>query len=377
MATFTQRVQGAIYGGAIGDAMGAPVEGWTPEKICQTFRPEDLTKFLPPTHGGDASKGKGHGRITDDTLMIEVLIGAYLEHGDHMDAYGYEKYMVPRIGSRPMWVPEYQQEMRLFNRLSGAEQLPFLRIIMSHPDPRSAGAGNNVNCGVAMWTMPVGAVNAGDPQGAYYEAAAIGLAHNESFAVEAGAVMAACAAAALAPKATLDSIAQAALATARDGTKFAIAACLAATNPADDLDDWIRKTRAAMTPYDQVVDHVADDQPMREEGISNKGHPSRLHAIEELPVALAAVKYGQGDFLRTIQAAVFYGRDCDSIASMAGALLGAIRGVEGIPADLRQASNQANRRDFSALGDQLATLAGAIADKDAARMNARRATLTQ
>jgi hypothetical protein len=42
-----------------------------------------------------------------------------------------------------------------------------------------------------MYRMPVGEVNFGDPGQAYQEAVALGIAHNESFAVEAGAVMAA------------------------------------------------------------------------------------------------------------------------------------------------------------------------------------------
>ena len=81
-----------------------------------------------------------------------------------------------------------------------------------------------MNCGVAMWMMPVGAVNAGDPLAAYNEAVALGLAHNESYAVEAGAVMAAAAAEAFSADATIASVLDTVQWIARDGTRNAIEA---------------------------------------------------------------------------------------------------------------------------------------------------------
>ncbi len=70
----TDRIAAALSGVAIGDGMGAPVEGWHPDRIAAAFT--EVTEFLPPTHGGDPALGKGNGRITDDTLMTEALIEA-------------------------------------------------------------------------------------------------------------------------------------------------------------------------------------------------------------------------------------------------------------------------------------------------------------
>lgn len=369
------RIAAALYGGAIGDAMGAPVEGWMPAAIAERFAAHDLRSFLPPTHGGDPNTGKGAGRVTDDTLMVEVLINAYLEHGGHMDAYGYADYMVPRIGQADTFVPERQREMPLFDRLWFPEKYPYIRLHSANADPRSAGVGNCVNCGVAMWIWPAGAVNAGDPAGAYQEAAAIAAAHNESFAVEAAAVMAAAAAAALARDATIDAACEAAAELARDGTAGCVRAALAAADPADDLADWIARTRAAVEPFDQRRRHVADDQPLLVRGVSDVGRPSRLHAIEETPVALAALKYGAGDWAKTIRAAVFYGRDCDSIAAMACALFGAVFGTAAVPGELRAASDAANRRDWADLAAAFTRSVRQILNKDIGRFESRRAAV--
>jgi hypothetical protein len=178
MPRFPQKVAAALYGHAIGDAMGAPVEGWPADRIAGRF--SGVRTFLPPTHGGDPAKGKGAGRVTDDTLMAEALIRAYMAAGTHLDAHGYEAYLVPEVAG----IPEWQAEGRLWDRLWLPEKFPLIRLRHAHADPRTAGVGNCVNCGAAMWTWPVGAVCAGDPAAAYQEGAAVGLAHNYSFAVE-------------------------------------------------------------------------------------------------------------------------------------------------------------------------------------------------
>jgi len=219
--------------------------------------------------------------------------------------------------------------------------------------------------------MPVGAVNAGDPPAAYREAAALGAAHNESFAVEAAAALAAAYAAAIGADGTADAAVEASLTLARDATGAAIAAVLDATDPADSLDDWIANVRAAIEPFDQRTRHVPDDKPLAVGGVSDIGRPSRLHTIEESPVALAALRYGAGDWGRTLRAGVFYGRDCDSIAGMACGLYGAVHGAGAIPERLRRDVDAANRRDFAALAGQLAATARAICAKDVARMAAR------
>ncbi len=369
MPTFVEKLQGALYGLAIGDAMGAPVEGWPPERIAACF--ESVRFFLPPTHGGDPASGKGNGRITDDTLMTEALIHAYNHAQQHLDAYGYERFFLPEITEIAVWLPERQQEMPILERLWWPERYPWLRLTVANAEPRSAGMGNCVNCGAAMFMLPVGAANAGDPAGAYQEATAFSAAHNESFAVEAAGVMAAAYAAALGADATQDSVLAAATGLAHDGTALALRAVLAAVDPGLSLASFIRTVRADFAPFDQRTSHSVDESPLSASSLSNIGRPSRLHAIEELPVALAALAYGQGDFVRTIQAGVFYGRDCDSIAGMAGGIFGALHGVEAIPRDLREKSDQANRRQWGRMACEFAATCESLLTQDALRMSER------
>jgi ADP-ribosylglycohydrolase len=201
----------------------------------------------------------------------------------------------------------------------------------------------------------------------------MGLAHNESFAVEAGAVTAAAYAEAFSPGSTIQSVIDVSLSCARDGTHRAVEAATKACRPGSDLRRFVREVRASVAEFDPRGEHAADDNPTTTAGPATDVHrPSRIASIEELPVALAALQWGDGDFLRTLSSAVFYGRDCDSIASMACGLFGALYGETAIPESLRRSSDAANRRDFPALARMLCEAALAIFRKDDLR-HARRA----
>jgi ADP-ribosylglycohydrolase len=371
--SFESKLAGALYGVAIGDGMGAPVEGRTPEYIAERF--QDTRRFLPPTHGDDPATGKGHGRITDDTLMTEALMRAYAARRGHLDAYDVVDYLVPEFTQTEVWVSERQQEMPLLGRLNRVEHVMYYRVDSFRRDPRTAGVGNVINCAAAMYIMPVGAVNAGDSRGAYDEAMRIAQVETDSYGVEGAAVLAAAYAAGFARNSTVSNVLQAAQYSARDGTAAAIEAVLRVTSPNDTPADWIRKTRRAFLPFCPAAQgqRLRDlDQPVE---LIDTDVPSRTLSIEEVPVALAALAYGAGDFEKTLQAGVFYGRDCDSIAGMAAGLFGAIFGLDAVPEDLRQASDKANRRDWGAQADAFAEVVREIAEQDDARWNARREAL--
>ena len=84
-----------------------------------------------------------------------------------------------------------------------------------------------------------------------------------------------------------------------------------------DFESALTPLREAITPFDTVgPDYRAPSLGAR--------RPSRLHTIEELPVALGMLLVADGDYRHAVLGAVNYGRDCDSIATMAGALAGAL-----------------------------------------------------
>lgn len=361
--------RGCIFGGAVGDAMGGSTEGYSPEVIQERFGGY-VTEFVGPfnenwqTARPQSPFHKGHGHITDDTHMTLALANVYTEVRDHLDAYHLADQFVREIADKVVYVPELERETVLQNRIFHAEKFLVLRLRHAHIDPREAGVGNMVNCGAAMYMSPVGIVNAGDPAGAYREAIELAGAHQSSYGREAAGVMAAAVAAALRPGTTVDSVVQAVLALAKDGTRQAILATVNAAPKAKDWKEAIPILREAIRPFDTVGENYRE--PALDARI-----PSRTKAIEELPVALGMLVATRGNYVDTVYGGVNYGRDSDSIASMGGSIAGALGGEKAVPKPWAEFVAQASRKDFRGAADALAQVALEVFRKDQKRFQER------
>ncbi|MEU5118593.1 ADP-ribosylglycohydrolase family protein [Streptomyces asoensis] len=322
-ATLEERITAALVGAAVGDALGGPVEGYSPEQILERHGGR-VHGIVGPWNGDRwrtarplAPYHKGDGHVTDDTLMTHALIRVYATVRDHLDAYAIADHLVPDLLTTPRWIPELEAEALPLHRIFLAEKWLVTRLHYGHVDPREAGAGNIVNCGAAMYMAPVGLVNAANPAGAYAEALDIAGAHQSSYGREAAGVFAAAVAAACVPGATAESVVEACLALAQDGTRTAIEKVCETAARHGDFESALVPLREAVTPYDTVgPDYRSPSLAAR--------RPSRLHAVEELPVALGMLLVAGGDYREAVLGSVNYGRDCDSIATMAAAMAGAL-----------------------------------------------------
>ncbi|MGW1670924.1 ADP-ribosylglycohydrolase family protein [Streptomyces sp. NPDC002324] len=365
--TLEERITGALVGAAVGDALGGPVEGYTPEQIAGRHGGR-VHGVVGPWNGDDwrtarpiAPYHKGDGHVTDDTLMTHALIRVYDRVRDHLDAYAVAEHLVPDMMTTPRWIPELEAEALPLQRVFLAEKWLVARIHYGHVDPREAGTGNIVNCGAAMYMAPVGLVNAADPPGAYAEALDIAGAHQSSYGREAAGVFAAGVAAACTPGATAESVVETCLALAKDGTRAAIEAVCEVAARHRDFESALRPLREAVAPFDTVgPDYRAPSLGAR--------RPSRLHAIEELPIALGMLLVARGDYRHAVLGSVNYGRDCDSTATMAGALAGAL-GSE-IPSDWAKTVAEASRLDLHAPATTLAEVTRRIHAQDVRRRRA-------
>lgn len=344
-----RKVSGCLYGGAVGDALGAPAEGHFPEEIRDRYG--WITDFVEPWKG-PSEIGKGDGRFTDDTHMVMVLSRIYVEAGDSLDVFRFAREIVPLIADEPRWISEYGKEMLLVDRLAYAERWLLMRLRNANADPRLGGIGNKVNCGAAMYAAPVGIVNACDPTAAYREAIEVFAAHQTSYGLEAAGVMAACVAEAFKPDATVESVVTTALHVANEGTRTAIEKV---AERAGDFSDWrhaIQPLRDAMRPHDGAAERMSRD---RGNG-TDDWQPSRLRSIEELPIALGLLIVTGGDFEGSICASANYGRDCDSIAGMSGAISGTLHGSDAIRPQWIEQINAANGTDLLPIAERLTEL---------------------
>jgi ADP-ribosylglycohydrolase len=369
------KAAGALSGAAVGDALGGPTEGYTPAAIQERhgglvtgivgpwFENWRDARPMSPYHKGD-------GHVTDDTLMTLALVDVYAEVRDHLGAFDIAERLVPKLMNDVRWVPELERDTVILQRIFLAEKWLALRLHYGHVDPREAGVGNVVNCGAAMYMAPVGIVNAGDPDSAYAEAIDMAGAHQSSYGREAAGVYAAAVAEAMRPGATIDSVVDRALAVAHDGTKVALEAVAeVAQRHREHGGDWaaaIGDLREAITPFDTVG-------PVYREPALDARIPSRTKSIEELPVALGFAIVTGGDVSGAVLGGVNYGRDSDSIATMAGAITGALGGAAAVPGDWVADVSAASRIDPLAAARTMAGVARDVWARDASRADARAA----
>jgi ADP-ribosylglycohydrolase len=383
--TLRSRIRGLLHGVALGDALGAPVEKLSAAQIRARYG--RVNSLMTRWHKMDLPadqrnhRVRGDGIVTDDTLMTLALMDIYGETKRHLDAWDMAEGMVRQIAWTPRWIPELQRETVLIDRLFYPEKWIFQRHQLSNCDPRQGGIGNMVNCGAAMYIAPIGVVNAADPKAAYDEAIAFASGHQESYGLEAAGVMAAAVAAAFVPDTSIEGIVNTVIALAKDGTRAAIA----------DIAETARELRRSGADHAAVCDAfhasiarysvMGDDlnhMPEKIGRVSDAYRPSRLQAIEELPLVLGFCLLNDGDFRVSIEDGINSGRDTDSIGVMAGAILGALHGESVIDAVDRDQLDAANRLDLTGAADAFTRIASDIlaADRAAtARRDAARAGL--
>jgi ADP-ribosylglycohydrolase len=369
MDVLQDKAFGVLAGAAVGDALGGAAEGNTPEAIQERYG-GFIEGIVPPFHEDwrnarpIAPYHKGDGHVTDDTLMTHALIEVYARVRDHLTAFSVAEHLVPLLIGEKRWIPEFEAEGLLLHRIFLAEKWMVARLHYGHIDPREAGVGNIVNCGAAMYMAPVGIANAGSPETAYAEAIDISGAHQSSYGREAAGVFAAAVAEAMRPGASVDSVIETSIRLAKDGTRNAIEAVTSAASGKTDWRQSLAGLRAAVVPFDTVG-------PEYRKPAMDARLPNRTKSIEELPIALGMMRVAGGDLREAVLGAVNYGRDSDSIATMAGALCGALGGSAAVPAEWVDEVSRASLLDLLDPAVRMAGVAREIAALDERRAAAR------
>lgn len=277
------KVYGCLLGGLIGDAMGRPVEGKTFQQIEDEY--------------GEVSSFAGGG--TDDSDLKHVLCQAIKESGGYPGADDWALEFLKRKTPHGFYTPV----ANAFEKMRG-QDVP----------PRQAGHGNMASSSSAMCISPIGIINAGNPRQAALETfeAASWIHHN--FCREAACVMAAAVAACFTSGSVDEVIASALQVLPVISGRIMNRAIRSTLDLAEQCDEY-KKFRQRY--YDELMLPAVVISDSR----------------ETVPVALAVLRLAAGDPKQTIIYGVNFGRDADTIASMAGALAGALRGAHAFPAE--------------------------------------------
>lgn len=307
------RCIGTLLGTACGDILGAVVEGWPAEHIRETFgRVGDF-------HDGE----RGFGCYTDDTQMTLALATSLVRRG-RVDAEDVSKTYA-----------RFYEPWRGYG--GGAHTV--LRALQTGANYRHTGRmvfpdGSYANGG-AMRIAPVGLAYRHAESEVLHRAVedAIVCTHVHPEAIDGAFVQ---------------SLAVAKLATTADVPS------LRATRLLRDLRDHARTgvMQEKLTAITESLDtDVSDEEVVGEVG-------NGLRASDAVACALWAVARYWKDPEDAVIRAVGLGGDTDTIAAMAGALLGALHGSAWIPARWYDSiENHAHGRDaMIELGGELAGL---------------------
>ena len=373
MVSFEERVRGVLLSTALGDAMGATIEKLSYQQIKEQYR--RVESLRTNWYKADApyeitlGRKRGNGIITDDTLMTVALMNVYLTEKRHLDAYDTGNAFVKEIAYKQTYIPELGKEALIIERLFYPEKYIFMRHVLANCEPREAGIGNMINCGAAMYISPIGIVNAGNPKAAYDEAILFAMGHQSSYGLEAAGVLAACVAKAFESNVSVDDIVETAIHFAKDGTKNAIIDMTEAAKKLKEdqaeMDTVIETLQTIIEPYSPMKNDI--HRKIEKIGIpSNHYTPSRIFAIEELPMALAFIVLNNGEYYKSIFDGINSGRDTDSIGVMVGAILGAMYGDSIIREEDITLLEETNKTSYRQLADSFAVVAKNIIIEDIA-----------
>lgn len=286
-----RKALGCLLGGLIGDAMGTPTEGKDYREIEARF--------------GWVDDFAGDG--TDDTVIKYLLAEALIRTDGHatMDAWA------------QVWLDHWdaifgpKKDKFFISVLHTASKLKH------HSIPRMAALGNMPSSSSAMGISPVGIVNAANPRAAAlqaYNLAALIHTHDVGFCQDGAACMAAAVAAAFEPEATVESVLDAALRYVEP------------LSGREMLDAIGRALDLARSSKDYVTFRAR-----LYESAGRFFHRLICDSRETIPLTLALLVLAEGDMRRCVTYGANLGRDADTIASMVGAIAGALCGVEEIP----------------------------------------------
>jgi ADP-ribosylglycohydrolase len=316
-------VYGCLIGGAIGDALGAPVEGWTYRDIKEEYGTlEEFKQYYMPYSNTEA------GSITSDTTLRHYLCLALVENGGRVRPDEFADVLREHLNPDRVWINEEV----------------ILKKLSANIDPWTAGRGTVPDNKATSAISPIGVVNIGNPDQAYQDGFGIASMLQDGHYCHATATVAAGVAEALTPTSTIDSVITTMVEQSSDILKRAIDLALGFAEDADSPDELVE------TFYDRFLDwRWPAVQWSRENYYA--GEVFSASTLEVLPVAIAILAICDGDVNRSIIAGVNYGRDSDAVATLTGSLAGALHGAGAIRDEWIHQCEESNRDFFVELED--------------------------
>jgi ADP-ribosylglycohydrolase len=327
----SSRARGALYGLAVGDALGMPTQHLSRQEIRARWG-DRLRGFEPAPPGHPIAGGLPAGSVTDDTEQAVLLARLLVQGGGAVD---------PRQLAQALVRWERDMAERGSLDLLGPSTKRAVAAVLAGTPPEEAGAAGDTN-GAAMRIAPVGIAVAADPADLStlvdQVVAASRVTHNTGIALAGAAAVAAAVSAGVSGAGIAEATAlgvRAARIAASRGHWVAGADVAARIDWATRLVAGRTQAQAAELIYTLVGTSLATQ--------------------ESVPAAFAVLAAEPADPWQACLLAASLGGDSDTIAAMAGAITGACHGVTAFPPEAITVID-AHGLGLAGLADDLYTL---------------------
>jgi ADP-ribosylglycohydrolase len=277
-----EKVLGMIYGLALGDALGAPVEFWELKGIRERYGPDGIQELPEPA------------LFTDDTQMTLAVAEALVAAG-HQDLGA---IMAAISQNFVAWLRSPEN-----NRSPGGACLYGARQLEAGVPWWRSGKPNSKGCGAAMRVAPIGYLYQHNLLKLRRVAAASALATHHHPTAQLGAVAAA----------------------------FLVKLALDRLPPEDMLLPLELETHGQVLEFDQALARLEEALEMTSPNAALTHIGEGWVAEEAVIMALYCFLKSPDDFLATIRRGANIEGDSDSIACIAGAISGAYLGIGALP----------------------------------------------
>jgi ADP-ribosylglycohydrolase len=305
------KITDAFVASAIGNILGRRAESLSHRQVTERFGVLD-----DPFPGGNPAE-PGGDLGTDENALMLIACNAYLQKGGRIAVEDEARTWMAEVN--PLHFGENRQHRRV-NPFWYLRRNTYELLKMGCP-PQMAGY-TTVPSNIALPVVgPVAAFNACDPDQAYLDALGLAALFQRERGILAPAVLAAAAAEALRPGASVDSVVEVALAVA-PSTRLVSAR----PRRVDNLREAILEAVHVGRRYD-------DPLALRTEAYEKLALPECLlgEPQELLALTFAVFVAARGDTRLALIGGANMGRDADTLAGILGLLCGALNGIVSLP----------------------------------------------
>jgi ADP-ribosylglycohydrolase len=339
--TLRNQYLGCILGAAAGDALGAATECKSTRQIIAAFGGR-VTDFKTPPDDCMA-RGRAKGQVTDAFSIPYVLSQHLLVSGGQVSRRLAEEALV-EWGKSEWFLPFAGMTTRkVVNRLNQDNSQELWAY--------SGHLGNKLfkghyyalsSNGAAVKAYPAALLHPGDPESAVRDVVELTMAsHDDPLSISGAGAVAAAVATALGKNATVYSMTQAAVKGAALGEKLA--------RKREDI--WIYPGPSVQDRLEMAIEEALQNEGKDAMGAIGALIGSGPAIAETVPAAFGLLIAREGDIMASLYDAVNIGDETAAIASLVGALGGALKGVNAFPTHYLPAIDRANGFDLAAHAD--------------------------